>query len=44
MPGIELVNPGLLGLHHMCLEREGETERQIHVETSTDRQIDREMQ
>ena len=43
VPGIELVNSGLLGLHHICLER-GETDRQIHVETSTDRQLDREMQ
>ena len=45
MPGIELVNSGLLELHHIChMLREGETDRQIHVETSTNRQLDREMQ
>ena len=43
MPGIELVNPGLLRLHYICLERgrDRQTDRQIHVETLTDRQTDR---
>ena len=41
MSGIELVNPGLLELHHICLDREKggtdrHTERLIHVETKTD--------
>ena len=51
MPGIEPVNPSLLGLHHICGEREGENQTDIQTNTcidldrqtnrQTDRQIDR---
>ena len=46
MPGIEPVNPSLLGLHQICLERErGRRERQTDIQTNTciylDRQTDR---
>ena len=39
MPGIELVNPGLLRLHHICLERG--TDRKTNTCRDFDRQTDR---
>ena len=39
MPGIGLVNPGLLELHHICLERG--RERKTNTCRDLDRQTDR---
>ena len=39
MPGMELVNPGLLGLHHICLERG--RDRKTNTCRDFDRQTDR---
>ena len=45
MPGIKPVNHSLLGLHHICWEREGETDRHtdkyMHRLRQTDIQVDR---
>ena len=38
MPGIELVNPGLLGLHHICLERGRDRKTCRDFDRQTDRQ------
>ena len=39
IPGIELVNPDLLGLHHICLERG--RDRKTNTCRDFDRQTDR---
>ena len=39
MPGIQLVNPGLLELHHICLERG--RDRKTNTCRDFDRQTDR---